>query len=691
MQLKVKHWEQLRSMNVDSTTRELIASLCADMISIMVSLICEAVNEFQASGKSPDFNALQEQGRAQSSTQVRDVLLNMFVDEDSVSPEMRCKSTEEVYRLVHLEIEDRVSSKLDEALKGRRSSGSKTKEPLISQKFKGRLKTIVRHVVKVLNRYVCWAASFQQCCSESSSTDPFTSPEASPSLEASKAQKPSRSPEASSSLEASTSLDMSLSDKPASDEEPLQISVAPAEQGDQAASKGWQTMATEAVRLAVEELFQEIHTMGPLDGFSVEERALIQSSLSDDSSLRASAIVQVAMEESKSETEARTCWQRTSRWVQSFCANRFAKNSILSFVSELKKKYRREEPCEESRTPLSELMDGVDQLLDDIVPLESSQGEGELYEDMFQNISGEKEQVVSEQLNDLVSHHVGPDPDSKLDFESDLQTSVDSFLQRLKRWLRQQVLLTKSGRDSATEALQKVQDVMLSTPATSEASSPQEGDSEGAVSEAEVASCSFWLTGPEPAATAAAALPEPTAAAASPEPAAAAASPEPAAAASPEPTAAAASPEPAVAAASPKPAAADALPEPVAETSQGWETHDYKVLVMTLVDSITKKARSWLLKYKPELIAALTQKLCAAMADCDVSIKPTERHLKRITKAVKRDLVKQWENENMVQTYLLICDDDTNQVIVDSMKKHLAAPKKKSFCSRVFSFCSRKK
>ncbi|KAM3603585.1 uncharacterized protein V6R79_025552 [Siganus canaliculatus] len=711
MQLKVKHWDQLRSMQVDSTTRELIASLCADMISIMAALICEAMNEFQASGKSPDYNVLrrQEQGRPQSNTQVHDVLLNMFVDEDSISPEMRCKSTEEVYRLVHLEVEDRVDSKLDEAVKGKRSSSSKTKELPVSQKFKGRLKTIVRHVVQVLNRYVCCSASSPQCRSKSSSTEPFTSPEAS------KAQKASKSPEASSSLEASTSLDMSLSDKPTSDEEPQQIPAAPAEQGDQETSKGWQIMATEAVRLAVEELFQEIHTMGPLDGFSVEERALIQSSVSDDSSLRASDIVQVAMEELKSETEARTCWQRTTRWFQSFCANRFAKNSILSFVSELKKKYRREEPCEDSRTPLSELMDGVDQLLDDIVPLESSQGE--LYEDMFQNVSGEKEQVVSEQLNDLVSHHIGPDPDSKLDFESDLQTSVDSFLQRLKRWLRQQVLLTKSGRDSATEALQKVQDVMLSTPATSEASSPQEGDSEGAVSEAEVASCSFWPTGPEPAATAAvaaspepaaaaspkpaaaAALPEPAAAAspkpaaaASAKPAAAAASPEPAAAESPKPAAAAESPEPA-AVALPKPAAADALPEPMAETktSQGWETHDYKVLVMTLVDSITKKARSWMLKNKPELIAALTQKLCAAMADCDVSVKPTERHLKRITKAVKRDLVKQWENDNMVQNYLLICDDDTNQVIVDSMKKHLVAPKKKSFCSRVFSFCSRKK
>ncbi|KAM3597065.1 uncharacterized protein V6R79_025595 [Siganus canaliculatus] len=641
-QLTVQQLEQLRSMKINTTTRKLIKSLCVDMISIMTSVIHETfVGINEASGTSAASGVPQEQSRPESDTQVRDVIINMFVDERKVSPEIRCESTEEVYRLVREEIDDRVSLKFKEVINGK---SRKTKKPLVSKKFKGRLKTIVKHVVRVLNRSLCCAASLPLCSPNTSSGEASTSAEASKSVEA------------SSSLEASTSLDMSLSDKVASDEEPQPIPAVPAEHVQcmpQEAAKDWQSMATDVVRLALEELELEIHTMGPLDGFSKEERDLIQSSISDDSSLRASDIVQVAMEESTSETETRSCWQGATRWVQSFCANRFAQSSILRFVSELRKKYRREEPREE----LSELMDGVDQLLDDIVPSESRQDQGELYQAMVQNISGEKEQVVSERLSDLVSHHVGPDPDNKLDFESDLQTSVDSFLQRLKRWLREQVLLTKSGRDSATEALQKVQDMMLNGPATAEASSPQEGDSEGAVPEEAAASCSCWLTAPKPVAAAADASPEPAAAEASPEPAAAEASPEP--------------------------AAAEASPEPVAETktSQGWETHDYKALVMTLVNSITKKARSWMLKDTPELIAALTQKLCAAMADCDVSVKPTERHLKRITKAVKKDLVKQWENKNMVENYLLTGEDDINQIIVASMKKHLTAPKKKSFFS----------
>ncbi|KAM3625533.1 uncharacterized protein V6R79_013663 [Siganus canaliculatus] len=667
-QLTDQHWDQLRSEQVPKEEAfTLVKRLCVDVIRVMTSLVSEvyldtvkASLESQGLFQDQDQDQEHEQGSPGSGSQhsLCDAIVSSFVE---------VNSAEEVGRLVKAEIEDRLSLRLKQVT----DQSSKTKKPLVSQRFKARLRTIVAHVVNLL-----------KTCSRCATST--TLEEVSPC------------------------------------EEPVQTPVTPFEREEPPESPGgWVSTATDAVKVVLEEVAQDLSTPGSLDGFSARERDQVQSSLSHEASRTASDIVQAATEEwdleakpsssgpSEPKPKAKSrCCQRAARRIQTFCAQRFARSSIFSFVSELRKKYFGGKSDSESRgssTSVPALLDAVDWVLEDLIPEESGQGPSEaseqsdLYQTIADNLSGETEEVASRRLNKVVYLHIGPEPQDKLDVQSQVQASVDTFLQRLKKWLHQQAWLEKFRKGAASKALQRVKEVMQKL--------PQEGATEEPESEEAAASSSHQLTGSPAAVTTATdevapaddASPvvdaSPADAASPADDASPVVDASPADAALPADAASPADDASPVVDASPADAAlpADDVTEPLAETTTSpvWDQAHYKVLVLELVKQITKALPSHVLQHNLELVSELTEKLWAEMEACDVSYKPKTSHVNRIIKAVRKELSQQLGGGRALSMYLLTGEDQAYHNMVDTIKRHMVAPKKKSFCS-FFSFWKKK-
>ncbi|KAM3618160.1 uncharacterized protein V6R79_016506 [Siganus canaliculatus] len=600
-QLTARQRDQLRSGSIDKDTRKLIKTLCVDMIALMTSVICDT---YEGNAQASRASTHQDQDTAGSDPQMCDTIVNTFISQSSLPSEIRCQSMEEVARLVKLEIEERTMLSLERVASDNGSRCGRTNKPLVSKMFKFRLKTIVRHVVQVLMRYVCWSASPSIKHSSETSAVEASATRGSSSSDV----ETSSSADYSTSLAESVSLDMSFKD---SDEEPQRTLVIPLNTEECGNGLACSHMGPDS---SVEPGHSEVqisddsnpHGMTiwmPYQAVTVVVASPQEDGGEDTACTDDWSDVWSDVEESESSDDVTPVHNLTpviARWfvdddplvdeellLDNVMPVHNIEPAIKWFVDDVTS--FTDKSLVDEVTPVYELIRVNDELLvKDELPVHDVTA-------IVSKWCVEDEVLVNDEALGF-SLSLGPFSFEDLTRVNDVTSVIDKML---------------VNDVAPVEDLTRVNDVTLDD------KSSQEDKSESG----------------------------------------------------------------------------NVVTVPTAETDtiQGWETADYKILVMMLIESVTKKTQPFMLKHKPEIIAALTQKLQAAMAGCDVSVKPTERHCKKITKAVKKDLTKQWENKNMVANYLLTGEDHAKQIIVDTMKRQLTAPKKKSFFSRICSFFGRKK
>ncbi|KAM3599406.1 uncharacterized protein V6R79_004959 [Siganus canaliculatus] len=99
-----------------------------------------------------------------------------------------------------------------------------------------------------------------------------------------------------------------------------------------------------------------------------------------------------------------------------------------------------------------------------------------LFQTWTQNLN-EKEEDIKSMLKNSLYDCINPDPRQRLDFISELETSLDTFLQHMKEWLQQKIQQIERHSDDVTGALLWAEHVMLHLP---EDSSEEEEDEEAA-------------------------------------------------------------------------------------------------------------------------------------------------------------------------------------------------------------------
>ncbi|XP_051236784.1 uncharacterized protein LOC127352445 [Dicentrarchus labrax] len=320
------------------------------------------------------------------------------------------------------------------------SGGDEGSRPLISPSFTERLKTMVRHVAKILKK--CAVKKGQQSLTTEAAESQIT-----------------------------------LDNLPVEDPMLVGTVVPSLDETETESPKSFVDKVTEAIKIIVQERAKIIK---PIDYFvqvSEKDGDMFELESSYDMAEVASAIVVEIIEELKLNSEVSlpdslAIPEKTSHWktvaakLKDFYAQRFAMGSLLGLMAKLRRKYK----CvPEEQSSLSQLMEEADDVVRSII---SSTEEDlrkmrtdETPDEIINSVGSDQDNTAAIELGDLVFEHLQPEAPT-VDFRLQIQGEVETFMGQIRRWLNLQLIRHQRKKDHVSLVLKKIREVVCQTSPT---------------------------------------------------------------------------------------------------------------------------------------------------------------------------------------------------------------------------------
>ncbi|XP_068185073.1 uncharacterized protein [Antennarius striatus] len=231
--------------------------------------------------------------------------------------------------------------------------------------------------------------------------------------------------------------------------------------------------AIQTIRRVLEEMAAEVGQTTPLD-VPAEELSAIRALPSLNTDKIATEIASIIQEGYDLQTRANSApgpeggafWLRVGARLQAFCLHLYVKEQLLQTLDRVQTR----SPCRLSphiHQPLSSLVEGVDYVVEGLIPPEGGTGGVCVYTAAAEGIRG-PQAALGKTLAGMVFHHLshdGPQPA----FRQAILQEVDGFRDALLGWLRQQRQQGPRNKDLGGRALKKIQRVVVPPPALPDA------------------------------------------------------------------------------------------------------------------------------------------------------------------------------------------------------------------------------
>ncbi|XP_051247264.1 uncharacterized protein LOC127358311 [Dicentrarchus labrax] len=370
---------------------------------------------------------------------------------------------------------------------------------------------------------------------------------------------------------------------------------------------------------------------------SEEEEELLISSTSKDAEEAALDIARTILEEisinTPPEPEDESLWIKVGNQLKAFLVNLFTKAAFLRFISKLRRRFLCFMATSEMAS-LEELVKDMEQVVKNMHPPEED--DECLYEKIMTNFSSGRKKMA-EELSQMMIHHLKHG--HRLNIRMEVQNEVDSFLKLTWDWLVVQIRQHQRNRDRVTAALRKIKRVVETLPTPSETHLAPTSITDAPAS---ITDTPTSITNASTSMTDAPASITDTPTSITDAPAAVEASAHP-------------------------------LPE--------WDELSCKLTVAVLVKQITK---DHFIRPSNDGVKTLTDMLWSETETSGVTMKWTKDHIKKTVKAVHKDLCKKMGGAGIVRLGLLSQDTLIYNMIIETLKKHLLGPQKKSGVKKFF-------
>nr|XP_046231219.1 uncharacterized protein LOC124051670 [Scatophagus argus] len=380
-------------------------------------------------------------------------------------------------------------------------------------------------------------------------------------------------------------------------------------------------------------LDEQVKSIGVInkDGILENEHEQLVSSTTQDLHKAISDIQNYIVEEVQSESKAETsCWRKVETKMKYVVVLRYVKQSIVTIVAKLRREFNCSTPAE--KTSLQQLFDIAEEMVQDMIPPEEDDNvrketdDWSLYRKTASDISLDQYQIGN-RLVDIVYHHLEPEGNTT-QYRDETSKEVYSLVVVTWNWINRKSHMHEIRKGPVHIGLRKLSQELAGLRASTEGPSEKDDDTVTTVSKETPAP----LTGESAIGT----------------------------------------------------EADEAAGGATVDNSQ--ELQKLCHLVVTgLISQIMKDDWIHASEHIIDIIGILRERLFAELSDSNIAFEVNDQHIKRIAKAVKKDLIKTTRKQKgNLRLSLLVKNEGLFKDITEGLKEHLMLPKRTSCVKRFF-------